>query len=111
MAWTRGYEVRLTEEWEGAASGDRPCWSNGECRRHARRVRLRAAFPPGCLPENWTCRYPGYTGKSLELVSPLRPVPSRHISAIAGRRRRRDRSVADDAPTPVKRTPRWLSTG
>jgi hypothetical protein len=23
-AWTRGYEVRLTEEWEGAASGDRP---------------------------------------------------------------------------------------
>src|SRR5260370_14579989 len=27
MAWTRGYEVRLTEEWEGAASGDRPCAS------------------------------------------------------------------------------------
>src|SRR5882757_171299 len=94
MAWTPGYEVRLTEEWEGAASGDRPCWSTGECRRHARRVRLRAAFPPGCLPENWTCRYPGYTLGSLGLVSPLRPLPSRHISyrerqLLVGERRSR----------------------
>src|SRR5216683_3435128 len=80
MAWTRGYEVRLTEEWEGAASGDRPCASNRACRLQARRIRQRAAFPPGCLPENWTCRYPGYTPGSLGLVSPLRPVPSRHIS-------------------------------
>src|SRR5580704_9341048 len=80
MAWTRGYEVRLTEEWEGAASGDRPCASERACQHQARRIRQRAAFPPGCLPENWTCRYPGYTSGSLELVSPLRPVPTRHIS-------------------------------
>src|SRR6266851_4108609 len=80
MALTRGCEVRLTEEWEGAASGNRPCASNRACRHQARRIRQRAAFPPGCLPENWTCRYPGYTLGSLGLVTPLRPVQPRHIS-------------------------------
>ena len=62
------------------ASCDRPCSSDRECGRHARRFRRRARSPPWCLPENWTCRYPGYTPRNLERVSPFRPVPPLHVS-------------------------------
>src|SRR5262249_35409174 len=56
-AWTCGYDVCLLEEC-GGMRRQLSCSSYCECRRLARRLRQRAALPPWCLPENWTCRTP-----------------------------------------------------
>ena len=88
VAWTPGCDFFLLEEYEDMprrrpgtrarclpfqeeASCDRPCSSDRECGRHARRFRRRARSPPWCLPENWTCRYPGYTPRNLREGQPF----------------------------------------